>query len=32
MTYVETALRRGAEGMTTGSTRKAATFTVKSMS
>lgn len=32
MTYVETALHRGAEEMTTGSTRKAATFTVKSMS
>lgn len=31
MTYVETALRRGAEGMITGNTKKAATFTVKSM-
>lgn len=32
MTYVETALRRGAEEMMTGSTRKAATSIVKSMS
>lgn len=32
MTYVETARRRGVEGMITGNTRKAAAFTVRSMS